>query len=173
MSDLIRLELTGRRADAWNRVFDALTGVIEHAIDHLAPSADEATRSTAKDLTRDLAEITKGFLKAKLEGPAVENELKIAEIAVKFEELKLTKARRDQVEVETDIKRVQLEKDRLALWEQRMTMALKWLGFLQSHIAQDDDGRVALVLTNQEMASLLSDFRALSSPNGPPRLTQE
>lgn len=167
MSDIVRLELTGKRAEAWDRVFETLTSVIEGAVDHLVPESAEQTRETAHGLTRDIAEITKGFVSAKLEKPALENELTIAEIAIKFEELKLSAANREQIEVETAIRKVALEKERLDLWERRMSLAFKWLGFLQTHISRSPDGSVTLVLTNQDMSSLLSEVRAIQNVEAP------
>ncbi len=161
MTNVVRLELTGKRAEAWNRVFDTLTSVIERAIDQIAAGADEVKRENAHQLTRDIAEITKDFLKAKLERPALENELTIAEIALKFEELKLSKAKREQLEVETQIKAVSLESARLDLWERRLSVAVRWLCFLENHFVRSENGDVTLVLTNQDISSLLTDVRSI------------
>lgn len=163
MNDLIRLELSGRQADAWNRVFGALAGVIENAIDRLAANVEPEARETAKNLSRDVAEIAKSFVKAKLERPTLENESTVADIALKFEQLKLLQANREQVEVETKIRKVRLDKERLEFFERQLTVAIKWLGFLQRHIVSDNDGSVTLVLTNQDMASLSTDVRAIQN----------
>lgn len=176
MSDLIRLELTGKHAEAWNRVFDTLISVVEKAVDQLAPCIEENTRDKTKKFAHDLADITKGFLKAKLEQPMLENEQVIAEIAIKFEELKIAKANRERLEVETEIKKVTLEQKRLELWEQRMVTALKWLGFLQHHLLQQGDNDAVLLLTNQELRSLLSEvrgFQKIDRTNGSPKVSED
>jgi hypothetical protein len=165
VTDIIRLELSGKRADAWNRVFDTLTAIVEKAVDQIVPDSEPAVRDTAKAMSADVAEITKGFLQAKLERPVLENELTVAEIAIKFEELKTAKANREQIEVNTERSKVALERDRLALWEQRMVLAFKWLGFLQHHLVRTEDGNAVLLLTQQDMSSLLSDCKAIQQEN--------
>lgn len=152
MSDVIRIELTGKRSKAWNRVFDTLTGVVEKAVEQLAPHVEEGTRRKINDLTHDLAEVTKGFVKAKMERPTLENERILVDIAAKFEELKLTRANRKRVEMETEIRR-------LDLWEKRMALAIKWLGFLSQRIVHTEEGGVVLVLTNQDLAALVAEVK--------------
>lgn len=154
MSDVIRLELTGKQAEAWNRVFDTLAGVVVRAVEHLIPDDGAEKKEQARQMTEDLAEITKGWAKAKIERPTLENEKIIADITAKFEEAKLTRAKREQVEVET-------QKKRLELWEQRVAMALRWLGFLGHHIIRGEDGSVTVVLTNRALALLHADVKAL------------
>jgi hypothetical protein len=162
MSELIRIELTGKHADICNRVFQTVTNVIEQAVNNLMPDADAETKDRAKQLTADLAEITKDWLQAKLQRPTLENERTIAEIAAKYEELKTSEAQRRKVEVETEIKVVELEERRLALWDHRLSVALKWLGFLQNHVVRGEDGSVCLVLTNRDLAQLLSEARSVN-----------
>ncbi|MCP4581491.1 MAG: hypothetical protein GY839_07710 [candidate division Zixibacteria bacterium] len=116
MSDTIRVELSGKQSEAWNRMFDSFTSVIEKAVEQLAPNMGEDKRAKVKDDINDICEITKNFLQAKIEKPVLENEMIIADIAKKFEELKLIKANRKKIEAETEILEVNLEKQRLDLW---------------------------------------------------------
>ena len=161
MSNMIALEISGRNGEAWDRVFHTLTTIIERAVDGLMPTAEPETKEKAREITTDLAEIAKNWLQAKLEKPVLDNERTVAEIAARFEEIKLSQAKRGEIEVDTDIKRVRLERDRLALLEERLKMAFKWLGFLQQHFVRRDDGSVVLVLTNQDMSELLGDVGAM------------
>ncbi len=159
MSDPIRLDLTGRNSRAWNRVFDTLTSAVESAVDNLMPDAPDEIREEAKDLAGGIAEITKDWLKAKLERPALENELKIVEIAAKFEELKV---QRQEAEVNLALKKVELDERRLDLWEKRLTLALRWLGFFQRNIIREADGSVVLLLTGENMGALMADLQETS-----------
>jgi hypothetical protein len=163
MSDLIRIDISGKTAFAWDRLFDRLTGIVGKAVDALACNAEPATRAAAKECAADIIEITKGWMQAKLQKPILDNEKTIAEIAIKFEELKMAEVKRRQAEIEADLKAVELEKERLELWELRLIKAMKWLGFLQTHMVREADGSVSLVLTNENMTSLLLDTRALQS----------
>lgn len=161
MSDIIRLDITGKQADAWNRAFGSFADVIERAVEHLAPNMDEPQRQHVHDLTQDIADITKNYIKAKLECPALENELKLAKIAAKFEELKTKQAERKQIEVDTEIKQVTLEKERLDLWDRRLVLAFKWLGFLENHVVRSPDGTVTLILSNRDLSALRTDIALL------------
>ena len=117
----IYIELTGKSADAWNRIFDTLTNTIETVVQNLAShGADPVAMQIAHDITAPLAEIAKGWLKAKVERPQIENQKMLAEIRAKFEDFKLTRAKSEQVEVETERKRVQLDSEQLDLWDKRL-----------------------------------------------------
>ena len=63
MNDVVRLELTGRNAEAWDRVFQFLTDRVQRAVEGLAPDMDEAASTKAKEVTADLAEISKQWIR--------------------------------------------------------------------------------------------------------------
>jgi hypothetical protein len=152
MTPLIRIDLTGKDADRWNRIFGLFTTVIERSVDALV--ADDACNGGAKDLAADLLAISQGWLKAKVERPALENEKIVADVVQAFEQAKLLAAQRKQVEVETQIRN-------LDLWEKRLQLALKWMAFAQQHVVSGEDGSVTLVLTNQDLAMLTSELSNL------------
>ena len=158
MSDKFRYELTGKRGEAWDRIFDSLLRIVEKGIDNLTPDIGEESKEIADDMMQGLGELTKGWLKAKLDKPVLENEKIMAEIALKFEELKLQEAKRDRYEVNTERTRLKLENERLELWENRMTLAFKWLEFLTNKVVRDENG-VYLVMTNQDVQTMMKELK--------------
>lgn len=164
MSEVLRIELAGKNADAWNRVFSNLTRALENAIEQLAPDATDSDRKVAKELTADIAEITKGWMKARLERPTLENERILADIAARFEELKLAQSQRNKIEAETEAIRIENERKKLTLIEEQISTALRVLGMLQRHIVRNADGSVILLLTNEILPILAADTRALAAP---------
>jgi len=156
MSELMRIELGGRDSEAWNRVFAKLTGVVEKAVAHLVGDASAKTKAEAKEFAKDIADITKTWFRAKLEKPEIDNELKLAEIAERFEKIKALHVQRELAEVKLDEKR-------LDLWEKRMVTALKWLRFLTQCTVRDKDGNLTLVLSNQQLARLHADLKSQKS----------
>src|SRR5262245_36323297 len=100
MSEPIRIELTGANANAWNRVFDTVTKVVEEAASTLLACQPNELRAKASNLAMEFAALSKDWVRAKLEAPVLDNELKLADIAKKLEEIRLTQAQREIVEVE-------------------------------------------------------------------------
>jgi hypothetical protein len=150
VTDLIRLELTGRTAAAWDAVFDRLTESVNRAVDALSGDAETADGGKESELVSALAEITKGWAKAKLERPSLENERIIAEIAEAYERAKLLKAQRHHQEIEN-------EQARIALLDRKLGTALKWLG-LKTHLVKDEHGNTTLVVTKEDLRLLAADL---------------
>ena len=153
MSEPIRFELTGKNAEVWNRMYETLTSVVIDGMSSFAPMDDSERESTCQ-LLMDLAGITGGWAKAKLERPSLENEKLIAEIAEKFEDLKLKQAQRKTIELENESKR-------LDLMVKRVETAIKLLGMLNSCF-HFENGKLTLILTNQSLSLLHADVKALS-----------
>jgi len=164
MSDMLRIQLTGKSADTWDRIFEKLVGVIETAVDGVMPTLNEESRDNIQEFVQDVAEVSKGYIKARMEKPSLENELKIAQITKAFEESKLIRAQADNVAIDTKNKVLSHERGQLELLNQRIEMALKWLGFLSAHVHRDKDGNAYLVLTNQHMSDLTTDLKELQNP---------
>lgn len=154
MSDIIRFDLTGKDSEAWNRVFASLTEAVEKAVTHLSDSGDGSADDKTNGLISDIAEITKTWVRSKMERPAIENQLKLAEIAARFEEIKTARVNREIAEVELDRKK-------LELCEKRLETALKMLTFFNNYTVRDDDGNVTLVLTNEQLSALHSNLQRL------------
>jgi hypothetical protein len=152
MSEPIRIELTGKNGESWNRVFETLTGIVTNAVTAIAPT-DTPTQMAAEQFVADIGEISKNWLKAKVERPSLENEKLFAEIVGLFEEAKLKKSQRERQEIEN-------ESMKLDLMAKRLTMAIKLLGFLQNHCTRDINGNMTLVFTNEELPVLLADVKA-------------
>ncbi len=62
---------------------------------------------------------------------------------------------------------MEIEHRRLELWDKRLTLAFKWLSFLNTHVVRDDAGNVTLVMTNQSMTDLLGDVGELKNLSAP------
>lgn len=154
MSDLIRIDVTGKSSETWSRIFESLSATIGRAVESIAGAIPDDAKREAVNLTRELAEATRGWAKAKLEKPVLDNELKIAEIAQRLEEIKLAQVKREIVEVELDEKR-------LELWEKRLAMAMKWLSFMNRSVTRDENGNMTLVMTNRDLRLLIGEVGAL------------
>jgi len=153
MSELLRIELTGKNAEAWNRVFGSLTGLLESAVRKVCCRINPDAEGEAASLATDIAEITKSWVRAKLENPSIENESKLAEIAERFERMKL---------LQIDQKRgmVALEKEKLELFEKQVQTALRLLKVLHSCVVRDEQGNVTVLLTNKILANLKVEVAA-------------
>lgn len=147
MREHIRIELGGQSSEAWDRVFKKFTNVVEAAVDGLMADSPDGTRGQAREFARDIADIANGWVRAKLERPEIENEAKLAEIAERFERIKMLQIRRELAEVE-------LAEKRLDFWEKRITKALKWIGIFTKCVVRDEDGNLTLVLTNEQLDHL-------------------
>ena len=51
------------------------------------------------------------------------------------------------------------------LWEKRMAIALKWLGFLNNSVHREEDGSMTLILTNQDMFELFAEIEEIKTDN--------
>lgn len=154
MNEHIRIELGGMNSGAWDRVFKKFTNVVETAVDGLMADAPNETRGEAREFARDIADITNGWVRAKLEKAEIDNEVKLAEIAERFEKIKMLQVRRELAEVE-------LADKRFEFWEKRITKVLKLLGFFAQCAVRDKDGNLTLVLTNEQLAHLQSHLELL------------
>lgn len=155
MSDVIRIEFTGKDSKQWNRVFDRFHSVISQAIDFVQEDSSEATRKSTEQFVRDIGDITKGWAKAKFDSASIDNEVKLADIQKRYQEALKTKAEREGQEISND-------RNRIRLSEERFASALRMLQFLHSCVATDKDGNVTLLLTNQNPALLAADLKALA-----------
>lgn len=158
MSKLIRIEFGGKNDEAWNRVFEKFTKVVERTVDGLIDDAPNKTKSEVKELAQNIADITKGWVKAKLEKPEIDNEVKLVEIAERFEKIKMLQVQRELAEVE-------LANKRLELMEKRIVQALKWLGFFMQHAVRDKEGNLTILLSNEQLDHLQGNLKSFEDGN--------
>jgi hypothetical protein len=159
MSDYIRIDLAGRNGEAWDQVFQTLTDVIVAGVTRISPSEEVTERSAI--FTAHIAALSKKWLQAKVERPSLENEKLVAEIAGLFEDGKLKRAQVEKLEIEN-------ESARLDLLEKRVMMAVRLLGFLNNHITREPDGNLVLILTNDNLATMRRDLKAITQDTAQP-----
>jgi hypothetical protein len=155
MTDLLRIELSGRHAAAWNLLFERLTQSVERALQALTDSESAGETQVDTTVLAALAEITKGWTKAKLERPSLDNEKVIADIIEAYERAKLIRSQREHQDLRN-------EQERLVLFENRLIMTLKWLRFLNHHMVKDDAGNCTLLLSNEDLRVLVLDVGAMA-----------
>lgn len=159
MSEPIRIDITGKNAEIWNRIIDQLSETVEKTVQSMMPKYEPETRKKAAQAAKDIAELTGSWLQAKLESPTLDNEQKIADIAAKFEDIKLSEARRRGIEADTDIKLVQLDRARLRFWQEQLAAALRTLCLFEGHFIRDADGNVTLLITNENLVQLTAALK--------------
>jgi hypothetical protein len=157
MSEPIRIKLTGKNAEQFNRVFSTLADVVLTGMMAVIPQDDEELIKATQQFVSDIADLTKGWVKAKIERPGLENEKIIAEIVNLFEDAKVKRAQRQKLEIEN-------ESARLDLMVKRVETALKLLGMLSNSFVRDGNEELTLILTNENLAILHADVKAMSQP---------
>ena len=163
MNDTICFDLTGRRAEAWNQIFDSLTSILGKAIDNMAKDMKPATKRKAKELVAGLGEVTKGWLKAKFDKAIRDDEKAIADIMYRFEEVKKLQAETEKIDIENAIRRVELDDKRLAIWEKRMELCLRWFDKMATFIQQREDGKMVVVISKKDLGELTTNLKLMNS----------
>jgi hypothetical protein len=158
MSEPIRVELSGRNAEKFRQAFSDLSGIIIEGVMALVPEEDDELKKVTSKLVTSITEITAGWAKANLERPSLENEEIIARTVNLFEEAKLKRA-------QCESQKIANESAKLDLMVKRVETALKLIGMLSNNFLLEGD-KLTLVLTNQELAMLNADIRALQQEPG-------
>jgi hypothetical protein len=163
MSDPIRFELAGKNTKQWNRISKNLVKVIMDGMTAVMPPGNEDVLKSTEQSLSDAAEISKGWLKAKIDKPSIDNEKVIAETYNLFEDLKTKQTKRIGEEIANEKGRIANESARLDLAIKRVKTAIVLLGLMQKHFVLRD-GELTLVLTNEDLAVFVAGMKELSGP---------
>src|SRR4029450_2097611 len=123
----------------------------------VVPHEDEEGAATTRQLIEDIADITKGWLKAKIERPALDNERIIAEVINLFEDAKIKRAQRQKLEIEN-------ESAQFDLLVKKVETAFKLLGMLSNSFIHDGNDKLTLIITNENLSLFHADIKAMSQP---------
>lgn len=95
--DPIYLELEGENRLIWERLREKFFGVLGHAADNLKYD-DEKKDDNSHEVLEDLTKLGMGLLKAIVSGPELKNKAAIADIMLKVEEMRKTRAETEHIE---------------------------------------------------------------------------